>query len=127
MTLACGALMSWDTVNWYSGYGWRDGLTPVHRPVGDPALNWLRAHPEVTAIEGSYWDVYRLAFLSDRDVKAMPWPGEPDRFPEWSRGGRPRIWLVRPDFAGRARIEEARVRGAVELHRTAYLVILTWP
>ncbi|MFN7145255.1 MAG: hypothetical protein ACK4YP_15890, partial [Myxococcota bacterium] len=38
------------------------------------ALDWLRANPEVDAIFGDYWDVYRLAFQAGRPVRGVPYP-----------------------------------------------------
>ena len=47
-----------------------------------------RRHPEVTSIQGDYWDVYRLSFLTGGRVRGMPFPEYPERFPEIARACR---------------------------------------
>jgi len=86
------ALMTWALWHWYARFGWVDARgVPVRAARADPTLAWLGAHPEVTWIEGAYWDVYRLAFLTGGRVRGAPWSSYPNRFPEW-----------RPDPAGRS-------------------------
>ena len=83
--LAFGLVMSADLVRWYQGFGWIDGRgMPVRKAVEDPALAWLTGHPEVGWIEGGYWDVYRLSFLTGGRVRGKPYPVYPDRFPTWT-------------------------------------------
>jgi len=41
---------------------------------------------DVTHVFGGYWDVYRIAFLSGKQVVGIPFPTYPNRFPGWSRG-----------------------------------------
>src|SRR5262249_44515570 len=97
--LAFAALMSLDTWHWYRRFGWIDTRAmPARPPLQDPALDWLRAHPGVRDVFGGYWDVYRLSFLTGGEVRGMPYPVFPNRFPEWSAGlekGRPRILMAR--------------------------------
>ncbi len=103
LSLALAGLMTADTVRWYRGFGWLDATGwPVRVEVPDRALDWLAAHPEVDAIYGGYWDVYRLAFLTGGRVRGVPYAGYPDRYPEVSHtfpGGRPRWLLGRSDPA----------------------------
>lgn len=52
---------------------------------------WEATHPfhvpsDVSHIFGGYWDVYRMAFLSQGQVIGIPYPMFPNRFPDWSRG-----------------------------------------
>lgn len=76
--------MTSDVARWYSRFGWLDASgMPVRKVVDDPTLAWLEAHPQVTWVEGSYWDVYRLSFLTSGRVKGKPFAVYPDRFPEW--------------------------------------------
>src|SRR5258708_39908873 len=87
MALAFAALMAVDSRRWYSGFGWVDSSgRPVRKIVEDPALAWLEAHPDVTSIQGNYWDVYRLSFLTGGRVRGVPFPEYPERFPEIARG-----------------------------------------
>ena len=88
-------LMTADTFRWYARFGWVEpsGL-PVVKPMDDPTLDWLKAHPEISWIEAGYWDVYRLAFLTGGRVHGIPFPIYPNRFPEWRRTSEPVI-LVR--------------------------------
>jgi hypothetical protein len=45
-----------------------------------------RVPADVSHVFGSYWDVYRMAFLSGKKVIGIPYPMYPNRFPGWSRG-----------------------------------------
>ena len=92
-------LMTADASRWYGRLGWVDGSgwRPVQVTPADPALAWLGEHPEVTAIIGDYWDVYRLSFLTGGRVTGVPLPIYPNRFPEVTRrfpGGRPETLLA---------------------------------
>jgi hypothetical protein len=40
----------------------------------------------VTHVFGDYWDVYRMAFLSGKQITGIPYPIYPNRFPGWSLG-----------------------------------------
>ncbi len=42
--------------------------------------------PDATHVMGSYWEVYRMGFLSGGKVTGVPYPMYPNRFPGWSRG-----------------------------------------
>jgi hypothetical protein len=129
--LAFAVLFTTDTAAWYRRMGWIDGpFRPVRRPVLDPALTWLEDHPEVRSIHGSYWDVYRLSFLTGGRVRGVPFPVFPNRFPEWSadlRGGRPETVLVRPSAEGRLFLNAALRDGGKVLYRDQALTILLWP
>jgi hypothetical protein len=100
VALGLAALMTVETARWYERFGWIDaGWRPVQVVRVDPALAWLREHPEVTHVFGDYWDVYRLAYLTGGRVRGIPYPIYPNRFPGWSRGlgpGRGRLAVVRP-------------------------------
>ena len=55
--------------------------------------------PDVTHVFGSYWDVYRMSFLSVKRVVGIPYSLYPNRFPGWSGGlgpGRGKILILRP-------------------------------
>jgi hypothetical protein len=101
LSAALAVAMTADAAQWYGRFGWiGPGGRPARGPRSDPALQWLREHPDVTHVFGSYWDVYRLAFLSGERVRAVPYPTYPNRFEGWSRGlgpGRGRMLVVRPD------------------------------
>lgn len=101
LTVAYAGLVTADTGRWYRGFGWLDGAgRPVRVEVSDRALTWLQAHPEVDAIYGGYWDVYRLGFLTGGRVRGVPYAGYPDRYPDFSRtmpGHRPRLMIGRSD------------------------------
>jgi hypothetical protein len=128
---AFGVLTTLDTLRWYQRFGWVDGAgRPVRLSVRDPVLDWLAVHPEVGAIFGSYWDVYRLSFLTGGRVRGVPFPTYPDRFPEWGRelpDHRPRILIARTTGEGRYYREFAVHGGGKELYRTAHVSILLWP
>lgn len=87
LAVLTAGLMTADLLRWYARFGWVDDRgRPVARPVDDPVLAWLVAHPDVLWIEGGYWDVYRLSFLTGGRVKGAPYPVYPNRFPEWRPG-----------------------------------------
>lgn len=122
-------LMTADLSRWYARFGWVDARGwPVRHVVDDPTLDWLNAHPEVHWIEGGYWDVYRLAFLTGGRVKGAPFPIYPNRFPEWRRArGGGRALVVRPTPEGRA-FGEANLRaGGKVVFRGRGVSILAGP
>jgi hypothetical protein len=127
--LALGTLMTLDLGRWYARFGWVDGLgLPVRRPLDDPALAWLDAHPEVTWAAGGYWDVYRLSFLTGGRVRGAPFPIYPNRFPEWRpTPGAGAVTLVRPSPEGQAFREKAVLAGERAVYRTRGLTILSRP
>jgi hypothetical protein len=111
LALAFAVVMTADLKGWYAGFGWVDvrGL-PVRRPVNDPVLGWLDVHPDLTWVEGGYWDVYRLAFLSGGRVRGVPLAIYPNRFPDWARRpGEPRLVLLRP-MPGASAFSEAALQ-----------------
>jgi hypothetical protein len=130
-TVVLAVLFTYDAAAWYRRFGWIDErLRPVRQQQDDPALGWLADHPEVRAIYGSYWDVYRLAFLTAGRVKGVPFPIFPNRFPEWSAelaGGRPETLLVRPSPEGRSFLNSALREGGRVVHQEAGLLIVDWP
>jgi hypothetical protein len=110
-SLVFAGLMTADLNRWYARFGWVDawGL-PVEKPLDDPTLAWLDSHPEFGWIEGGYWDVYRLSFLTEARVRGAPFRVYPNRFPEW----RPTAWqrtatIVRNTPEGRA-FQDAAIR-----------------
>ena len=130
--VAFAGLMTVDAARWYARLGWVDG--PGWRVVRvvptDPALDWLNAHPEVTAIFGDYWDVYRLSFLTGGRVQGVPLPIYPDRFPEIARslpGGRPRYLLARPGGRALQYREAALAQGGREVVGGPALLVVDWP
>src|SRR5262249_15576442 len=87
LATALGVLMTADLGRWYARFGWLgDNGRPVRQRLDDPLLTWLESHPEVTWIEGGYWDVYRLSFLTEGRVRGAPFPVYPNRFPGWRPG-----------------------------------------
>jgi hypothetical protein len=131
LALGFAALMAADTFGWYSGFGWIDPSgRPVRKVSEDPALAWLEAHPEVSSIQGDYWDVYRLSFLTGGRVRGVPFSEYPERFPEIARslpGGRPEVMIVRPGAVGPRYRARALAEGGREVERSAGLVIVEWP
>lgn len=133
-TLLAAALvvvMTLDTHAWYERFGWVTATgVPVKKPLRDPALEWLEAHPEVDGVFGSYWDVYRLSYLTGGRVRGVPYPVFPDRFPEWSDslpGHRPKILIVRSTGDGNYYRSQAIQQGAKELLRKPQVSIYDWP
>ncbi|MBV8232579.1 MAG: hypothetical protein JO329_21565, partial [Planctomycetaceae bacterium] len=124
-------LMTLDTTRWYARFGWIDAQgRPVHKPLDDPALAWLEAHPEVRRVLGGYWDIYRLSFLTGGRVQGVPYPIYPDRFPEWSRppsGGPPDVLLIRPSPEAWPFLESALRSGGRVLHQARGIAIVSWP
>jgi hypothetical protein len=111
LAMALAVVMTADLKDWYAGFGWVDvrGL-PVRRPVNDPLLGWLEVHPDLSWVEGGYWDVYRLAFLSGGRVRGVPVAIYPNRFPGWARRpGERRLLLLRP-MPGASAFSEAATR-----------------
>jgi hypothetical protein len=131
VSIAFAVLFTTDAASWYRHLGWLDDrLMPRIRRVDDPALRWLEAHPEVSAIHGGYWDVYRLSFLRGGEVRGVPYTMFPDRFPEWSAGlpgHRPTILIARRTPEGQWSMGTAIREGARVLHREAGMTILDWP
>lgn len=99
LALMFAVVMTLDTVVWYRQFGWVKGALPARVvPWTRAAVDWLNAHPEVDAIRGDYWDIYRLAFLVERPLRVVPPAGAPNRYPESGSGVRPRtvVGLRRP-------------------------------
>jgi hypothetical protein len=135
LALACSivfaVLFTTDTVAWYRRLGWiNEQGRPVRRGLDDAALRWLNNNPEIPSIHGSYWDVYRLSFLTGGRVRGVPFPVFPNRFPEWSAldpGGRPETVVVRSSPDGQFFLNTALREGGRVLYRTKALTILSWP
>jgi hypothetical protein len=127
-SLVLAALMTLDTARWYARFGWIDARgRPVRSSWHDPALAWLEGHRAVDRVFGGYWDVYRLAFLTGGRVRGVPYPISPDRYPEWSRGGRPEVVIVRPQPSDVPFRDAALEAGGRVLHRERGLTIVSWP
>jgi hypothetical protein len=130
-TVVFAVLFTCDAAAWYRRLGWIDeGFRPIRRNLDDPALSWLADHPEVRAVYGSYWDVYRLSFLTAGQVKGVPFPIFPNRFPEWSMGlagGRPETLLVRRSSEGQQFLNLALREGGRVVYRQGGLLIVDWP
>ena len=122
---------SLDTVGWYRRLGLMgSGIQQPLQDSDDPAETWLQAHPEVQAIFGGYWDVYRLSFFSGGRVRGVPYPDYPDRFPDWSRtlaAERPRILIARNDARGPFYKALALREGGTILFERPGLWIVDWP
>jgi len=131
LAIALAALFTCDATAWYRQLGWIDErFLPVRRRLDDPALRWLGDHPEIRSIFGGYWDVYRLSFLSGAEVKGVPYPVFPNRFPEWSAGlpgGRPEILLARRSPEGQLFLNTALREAGEVLYREGGLTIVSWP
>jgi len=129
--LGLAGLMTLDSIHWYQRFGWLDGsYRPVSQVSADPALSWLRAHPEVDAIVADYWDAYRLAFLTGGRVRGVPFPEYPDRFPAIARGlpgGRPRTLIVRAGRLGPSYRARALAEGGREVFRRPGISVVDWP
>lgn len=131
--LACclgfALLMTADLARWYARFGWLDdrGL-PVRKALADPTLAWLAAHPEVTWIEGGYWDVYRLSFLTGGRVRGAPFAFYPNRFPEWRPArGSEAVTLVRPTPEGGIVRDKQLRAGSRILNQARGVTILSRP
>lgn len=127
-----GGVMTVDAALWYGRFGWVAGGRPVVASVDRPELLWLQEHREIDGIIGSYWDVYLYSFLTQGQVKGIPYPIYPNRFPEWSKlwpGGRPHYLLV---ARGRSRdgmgyrVAADHARGRV-LFQGQHAMIQHWP
>ena len=127
---ALAVLFTLDTASWYRGFGWVDEVgRPVRRIVDDPALTWLRKHPEIDAIFGGYWDVYRYQFLLGGKLVGVPFPIYPDRYDTTKdfADRQPRLMIARkgefnnfyPDFAIK--------RGGRVLLETRERLVIDWP
>ena len=131
VAILLSALYTSDAAAWYRHLGWLDdSFRPVQGRVNDPAVAWLRDHRQVRTIYGSYWDVYRLSFLSGGELKGVPFPIFPNRFPEWSAGlpeGRPETLLVRRSPEAQHFLNSALHQGGRVLYREGGLVIVHWP
>ena len=133
VSLAIAALLptilTLDTISWYRGFGWIDGVLPVRAPLKDPAFAWLKDHPEHAAIFGGYWDVYRLEFLLGGKVKGLPYPNYPDRFDAAGLfpGRRPRLLVARARELGGFYESKALEDGGQVLFRAPGLLIIDWP
>ena len=131
LAVLVAALFTGDVLAWYRRMGWLDDrCRPVLKRLEDPTESWLQSHPEVGSIYGSYWDVYRLSFLTGGRVVGVPFPLFPDRFPEWSAvlpGGRPETLLVRWTPEGHLFLSRAIAEGAEVLYRAPGLNVLHWP
>lgn len=132
LALAFAGSLTLDTARWYRGFGWIDPSgRPVQQPLQDPALAWLREHPDVRLIYGSYWDVYRLAFLTGGRVRGVPYPEYPDRYyrelTEALPGCRPRILVARDDGLGTFNRRLALSKNGRILARGRGFWIIDWP
>lgn len=131
VAIAMAVLFTADAGAWYRQLGWVDDRwIPTRQTLVLPALRWLEEHPEVTAIYGDYWDVYRLAFLTSGAVRGVPFPVFPNRFPEWSSelpGRRPETMLVGSSREGRFFMGTALREGGRIVHRGKGFTIVTWP
>jgi hypothetical protein len=131
LMILVAVLFTGDALAWYRRMGWLDDrCRPVLKRLEDPAESWLQGHPEVGSIYGSYWDVYRLSFLTGGRVKGVPLPVFPNRFPEWLTGlpgGRPETLLVRRTPEGHAFLNRAIADGAEIVFQVPGLLVVHWP
>jgi hypothetical protein len=128
LALGLAGLMTLSAARWEGGQGWLVGVTPVRRPVADPALAWLSRQDRVGRIEGDYWDVYRLAFLLPAHPSATPYPGQPERFgPTVARPVGRSYLVARPAGRGLDAIRAGIAAGAAEAYRGPGVVILERP
>jgi hypothetical protein len=129
--LALAVLFTIDAFAWYRRLGWIDERGfPVQRRLDDAALAWLEERPDIRWIQGGYWDVYRLSFLTGGRVRGVPLPIFPDRFPGWAvdcPGGRPQILLVRSSSEGQYFLNQALRQAGKILFRDRGLFIVFWP
>ena len=78
-------------------------IPDVSRGAREPATTFV-IEPDVTHVMGSYWDVYKLAFLSGGRLVGVPFPIYPNRFPGWSRGlgpGSGKLLILHLEVPGR--------------------------
>ena len=131
LAMAMAVLFTIDAIAWYRRLGWIDErCVPVRRQLDDAALAWLEERPDVRWIQGGYWDVYRLSFLTDGRVRGVPLPVFPDRFPGWQvecPGGRPQILVVRSSTEGQYFLNQALRQAGKILFRDRGLFIVFWP
>jgi hypothetical protein len=89
---------------------------------------------DVTHVFGGYWDVYRIAFRSGKQVVGIPFPTYPNRFPGWSRGLGPdqgSLLVLQPreessaDLRPAAEITGARIRNLRSASRMDWRPALT--
>ncbi len=62
----------------------RGRILPAAGP--DAGSGAFHVPSDVSHVFGGYWDVYRMAFLSNGQLIGIPYPMFPNRFPGWSRG-----------------------------------------
>ena len=131
LALVFAGLMAVDSARWYGRLGWLDAsCRPIRKAVDEPVVAWLEGHPEVSAVVGDYWDVYRLSFLTEGRVVAVPFPVYPDRFPETSKGlaaaSNP-VLVARPGAFGPGYRGRALAGGGRERLRGKGFSIVDWP
>jgi hypothetical protein len=130
-TIALAVLFTVDATAWYRRLGWIDErCVPVRRRLDDAILAWLEDRPDIRWVQGGYWDVYRLSFLTAGRVRGVPLPVFPDRFPGWQvecPGGRPQILVVRSSPEGQFFLNQALRQGGKILFRDRGLFIVSWP
>ena len=127
---AFAVFLTLDTAEWYRRFGWLDsGWRVVRVPAKDSARNWLAQHPEITAIYGDYWDVYRIAFLEKGRITGVPYKVYPDRYDRAKDfpGYRPNLLIARPREHGPFFQERALREGGVVLYQDPSVVIINWP
>ena len=130
LAVAFAAVMTLDARLWYERFGWLEGRRPIVPALEEPVLDWLNEHPEVDVLSGSYWQGYKIAFLTAGRVKGIPYPIFPNRFPEWSKGlpgGHARFLFSSRDRESLNFRVMAQQAGGVDLLRTPQGNILTWP
>lgn len=123
-------LFTLDTASWYRGFGWLDEASrPIRRRTQDPALDFLLAHPEVDAIFGGYWDVYRYRFLVGDRLAVLPFPDYPDRFDDADGfpSRQPRVLVARQGQPDDFYREMALREGGKILFRGRDRLIIDWP
>jgi hypothetical protein len=78
-------------------------IPDVSRGAREAATTFV-IEPDVTHVMGSYWNVYKLAFLSGGRLVGVPFPIYPNRFPGWSRGlgpGSGKLLILHLEVPGR--------------------------